>query len=84
MPIHLEVCSHPRSSVLMSILEYETKSHRHDIVSADQIDEAAQLTLGREVAPEEALRVRRKIDKHIIPIMCGEYYRSMSLGSPTN
>jgi ACS family allantoate permease-like MFS transporter len=40
-----------------------------------EIDVAAQLTLGREIVltPEKALRIRRKIDRNIMPLMCIMY-----------
>lgn len=39
-----------------------------------EVDVAAGLALspGQELDPAEALRIRRKIDWHIIPLMCSE------------
>ncbi|KAF8962206.1 MFS general substrate transporter [Flammula alnicola] len=54
------------------------QSDKHDLVavSAKEVDTAAELASGEqgEVDPEEALRVRRKIDKHILPLMCILYW----------
>jgi hypothetical protein len=53
--------------------DLESKAIHHDVVAVNQVDEAAQLSLGGgDIDPREASRVRKKIDKHIIPIMCGE------------
>ncbi|OBZ75992.1 putative transporter PB10D8.01 [Grifola frondosa] len=40
------------------------------------VDVAAQLTAGKVIAidPEEAARIRRKIDWHLMPLMCSELY----------
>ncbi|KAI0261761.1 MFS general substrate transporter [Gloeopeniophorella convolvens] len=44
-------------------------------VGSAQVDTAAQLVAGvsSPLDPEVALRIRRKIDKHILPLMCGMY-----------
>lgn len=41
-------------------------------VAAREVDIAAELTAGKEInfTPEEAARVRRKIDLHLMPLMC--------------
>ncbi|KAI6117991.1 MFS general substrate transporter [Pisolithus sp. B1] len=50
------------------------KDERHNgvAVSAKEVDTAAQLAAGLSgtLDPEEALRIRKKIDKHILPLMC--------------
>ncbi|RDB14729.1 Thiamine pathway transporter THI73 [Hypsizygus marmoreus] len=44
-------------------------------VSAKEVDTAAELASGdEELDPAEALRVRRKIDRHILPLMCILYW----------
>ncbi|KZT71376.1 MFS general substrate transporter [Daedalea quercina L-15889] len=50
----------------------EKRGADHDVVDAYQADAAAQLVAGNDVAvdPAEAKRVRRKIDFHILPLMC--------------
>ena len=49
------------------------KNNTHAVhVEEKQVDEAAHFRLGREVTPEEALRVRKKIDWHIMPMMMSE------------
>lgn len=44
----------------------------HVAFTNDQVDTAAQLVAGQDVelSPEEALRIRKKIDWHILPMMC--------------
>ena len=55
-----------------SLKDDEKHEHYGVHVQETQVDEAARFNLGREVDPAEALRVRKKIDKHILPMMCGE------------
>ncbi|KAF9558501.1 MFS general substrate transporter [Agrocybe pediades] len=44
-------------------------------VTTKEVDTAAELAAGEgEVDPEEALRVRKKIDRHILPLMCILYW----------
>ncbi|KAF4611626.1 hypothetical protein D9613_003985 [Agrocybe pediades] len=44
-------------------------------VTTKEVDTAAELAAGKgEVDPEEALRVRKKIDRHILPLMCILYW----------
>lgn len=55
----------------------ETSAHGvvHTVhVQEKLIDEAAHFSLGREIDPNEALRVRKKIDRHILPMMCVLYW----------
>ncbi|KAF8521390.1 major facilitator superfamily domain-containing protein [Hysterangium stoloniferum] len=49
----------------------EKRAHHGIHIEEKQVDQAAHFSLGRELDPEEALRVRRKIDRHILPMMCG-------------
>jgi len=44
----------------------------HVSIDTDQVDTGAQLLAGVSLPldPEESLRIRRKIDKHIMPLMC--------------
>ncbi|KAF8521394.1 MFS general substrate transporter [Hysterangium stoloniferum] len=49
----------------------EKRAHHGIHIEVKQVDQAAHFSLGRELDPEEALRVRRKIDRHILPMMCG-------------
>jgi ACS family allantoate permease-like MFS transporter len=46
-------------------------------VTSKQVDEAAALA-GKDIVidPAEANRVRRKIDWHLLPLMCREYFGS--------
>lgn len=46
--------------------------HEHLAFKQDQVDTAAQLVAGEhiELDTAEALRIRRKIDWHILPMMC--------------
>ncbi|KAF8841634.1 MFS general substrate transporter [Paxillus ammoniavirescens] len=53
------------------------EKHGHGVsVSTREVDTAAQLvaSLSEPLMPEEALRIRRKIDKHILPLMCVLYW----------
>lgn len=45
-------------------------------VSTREVDSAAQLAVRFSGAldPEEALRIRKKVDKHILPMMCTLYW----------
>ncbi|KAF8521397.1 MFS general substrate transporter [Hysterangium stoloniferum] len=54
----------------------EKRAHHGIHIEEKQVDQAAHFSLGRELDPEEALRVRRKIDRHILPMMCD--YRSIN------
>ncbi len=45
----------------------------HVAVADKEVDTAAQLAAGLdELSPEEAIRIRKKIDWNILPLMCGE------------
>ena len=48
--------------------------HVHLAFKQDQVDTAAQLVAGEhiELDVEEATRIRRKIDRHIMPMMCSK------------
>ena len=47
----------------------------HVAVADREVDTAAQLVaaLNEEITPEESMRLRKKIDWHILPLMCSEY-----------
>jgi MFS transporter, ACS family, allantoate permease len=47
---------------------------KHPLVTVKAVDTAAAVVSGNEsqLDPEEALRIRRKIDWHILPLMCSE------------
>ena len=47
---------------------------QHVAVADKDVDTAAQLAAGldEELSPEEATRIRKKIDWHILPLMCSE------------
>ncbi|KII89198.1 hypothetical protein PLICRDRAFT_599098 [Plicaturopsis crispa FD-325 SS-3] len=54
----------------------EKQSHVGHTFDKDEVDVAAQLTAGASdttLDPQEALRLRRKIDWHIMPLMCLMY-----------
>ncbi|THG96614.1 hypothetical protein EW026_g5249 [Hermanssonia centrifuga] len=54
-------------------LEREGSDHAYKpTVDTSDVDIAARLTAGKEISftPEEAARLRRKIDWHIMPLMC--------------
>ena len=50
-------------------------SPHHVAFTNDQVDTAAQLVAGQdfELDPEEAARIRKKIDWHILPMMCSRF-----------
>ena len=50
----------------------------HVAVADKDVDTAAQLAAGldEELTPEEAARIRKKIDWHILPLMCSTFSRS--------
>ncbi|KAH7882087.1 MFS general substrate transporter [Phlebopus sp. FC_14] len=52
------------------------EKHHAIAVAVSEVDATAQLVAGLSgtLDPEEALRLRRKIDRHILPLMCGEYH----------
>ena len=47
----------------------------HVAVADKEVDTAAQLAaaLDEELSPEEAVRIRKKIDWHILPLMCSRF-----------
>jgi hypothetical protein len=53
---------------------YSKSDIEHDVVAVDQVDVAAQLSTGQAIDPQEATRVQKKIDKHIIPLMCSALF----------
>ena len=50
-------------------------SPHHVAFTNDQVDTAAQLVAGQDIEldPAEAARIRKKIDWHILPLMCSEH-----------
>ncbi|KAF9049383.1 MFS general substrate transporter [Hymenopellis radicata] len=54
----------------------DEKHDHHTEVAAKEVDTAAQLLAGitEDLDPKEADRVRRKIDRHILPLMCTLYW----------
>jgi hypothetical protein len=62
----------------LNLYEHEEK-HR---VKASELDDAAEFIagFGREVTEEEAARVRRKIDLHMLPLMCVVLLRGCASG----
>ncbi|KAI0268093.1 MFS general substrate transporter [Gloeopeniophorella convolvens] len=65
----------------------EKSDEKHDRVSVDsyQVDTGAQLVAGlsSQLDPKEALRIRRKIDKHIMPLMCDRAFRIQFMDKTT-
>ncbi|KAJ3484592.1 hypothetical protein NLI96_g5532 [Meripilus lineatus] len=57
-----------------SVEKKTVQEHDHDpqAITSSTVDVAAQLTAGKEInlTPEEAARIRRKIDLHLMPLMC--------------
>ncbi|KAJ6517704.1 major facilitator superfamily domain-containing protein [Mycena vulgaris] len=62
----------------LSVEKGVSEKHQHAAVnlSATEVDTGAALVFGEhgELDPAEALRVRRKIDIHILPLMCILYW----------
>lgn len=58
----------------VTVSEHPASMH-HLAFRRQEVDEAAQLVAGGEVHLDaaEALRIRRKIDWHIMPMMCSVY-----------
>ncbi|KAG2130369.1 MFS general substrate transporter [Suillus clintonianus] len=52
------------------------KKHAGVFLSTKDVDTGAQLVAGltSTLDPDEALRLRRKIDRHIMPLMCAMYW----------
>lgn len=52
--------------------EKQAHGHHHTQLTKEQADTAATLTAGHDevVDPAEAARIRRKIDMHLMPLMC--------------
>lgn len=52
--------------------------HHHLAFKPSQVDTAAELVAGKDIEldPAEALRIRRRIDWHVMPLMCSTSYRS--------
>lgn len=47
----------------------------HLAFAKDEVDAGASLVAGGiEVDPEESIRIRKKIDRHILPLMCSEFF----------
>jgi len=67
-----------RESVEKTSLDDEKKGTVavHVALVTDEVDTGAQLVAGTamDVDPEESLRIRRKIDRHIMPLMCILYW----------
>ena len=64
--------SDERISVNVKDTDDEKQVDIHVALVKDDVDTGAQLVAGTniQVDPQEALRVRRKIDWHIMPLMC--------------
>jgi hypothetical protein len=56
-----------------SLEKNEKQEHYGVHVEQADVDEGARFNLDRDLDPAEALRVRKKIDRHILPMMCGKF-----------
>ncbi|KAI0937983.1 hypothetical protein AcV7_003302 [Taiwanofungus camphoratus] len=76
-----------REPSVHSSIDDEKKGNVHIAIVTEEADTGAQLVAGTttEVDPAEALRVRRKIDRHIMPLMCMiyvvQYMDKLTLGN---
>lgn len=57
-------------------IDDEKRTHVHVAAVSEEVDTGARLVAGtfEEVDPKEALRLRKKIDRHIMPLMCVLYW----------
>lgn len=54
--------------------EVEASAFQHVAFRSDQVDTGAELVAGGiDVDPMEGIRIRTKIDWHILPLMCSEW-----------
>ncbi|OJA17948.1 hypothetical protein AZE42_08561 [Rhizopogon vesiculosus] len=62
-------------SLESSITELKDEKHAGHALLTREVDTGAQLVAGliSTLDPDDALRVRRKIDRHIMPLMCALY-----------
>ncbi|KAJ7100458.1 MFS general substrate transporter [Mycena epipterygia] len=60
----------------VSVEKDVNEKHQHVELSATEVDTGASLVYGEHgvLDPAEALRIRRKIDYHILPLMCILYW----------
>ncbi|KAG0706185.1 membrane transporter [Suillus ampliporus] len=67
---------HLRMSLGSSGVVPRDKKHTDVSLSTKDVDTGAQLVAGltSTLDPDEALRIRRKIDRHIMPLMCVLYW----------
>ena len=67
--------SSEKISVDVKVVCDEAEAKVHVALVTDEVDTGAQLVAGTDIQvdPQEALRIRRKIDWHIMPLMCSAY-----------
>ncbi|PCH37794.1 MFS general substrate transporter [Wolfiporia cocos MD-104 SS10] len=65
----------PAMDTKRSTSDFIEKRPGHGVVDSTEVDVAAQIVAGQdvEVNPADALRVRRKLDWHLMPLMCIMY-----------
>lgn len=65
-----------KHAVTVDVLTASPNDTHHVEFRKDQVDTGAQLVAGGAVQldPEEATRIRKKIDWHILPLMCSKFY----------
>lgn len=66
----------PEKGSLASKDEKKSELNVHVALVTDEVDTGAALVAGKhvEITPEEARRIRRKIDRHLMPLMCVLYW----------
>ena len=69
-----------KSDIKSSAEVVDAHAAHHLAFKTDQVDTGAQLIAGEhfELDPAEAERIRKKIDWHILPLMCSESHDSRS------
>ncbi|EJD04816.1 membrane transporter [Fomitiporia mediterranea MF3/22] len=66
--------SSTKTSSLSDKEAFDDDKHHHATADVSEVDENAQFSIQDAIDPEEAARVRRKVDRHILPLMCVVYW----------
>lgn len=67
--------SYDEKSDIKSAVNVSTADAQHHLAfKTNQVDTGAQLVAGEQIEldPAESIRIRKKIDRHILPLMCSE------------
>ena len=60
---------------VVNVATVEAEQQHHVAFNKNQVDAGAQLIAGiqGDIDPAESARIRKKIDWHILPLMCSEF-----------